>query len=298
MIQNLTVTATGFKNLAASYTYGFEAINVKSIYTRPTADTSHTATTVIIYAEHGSQSPTMYGVSQSIATIMAGFASGSQIEIDAIEAAVALADNGAYVAPTGSHLLDATTTEMVALLALDTKIGANLTPVARPMNNPTVAAGTIEANLALLDAAIGLDTTGNHVIAAANTVNANLVALDSATYALQTVATFNSTSASISAAGSTQGNGTPITTGIAVVDSANGTKAVVLPAVSTTKVITIFNTVAANNLVVFPAVNEYINAAAQNASVKFDHATDVSSVVCTYQSAGKWTMTAIHGTIS
>ena len=36
----------------------------------------------------------------------------------------------------------------------------------------------------------------------------------------------------------------------------------------------------------------------QNASIKFSHATAISSVVCTYQSAGKWTVTAIVGTIS
>jgi hypothetical protein len=298
MIQNLTVTATGFKNLAASYTYGFEDINVKSIYARPPTDTSHTATTVIIYAEHGSQSPTMYGVSQSIATIMAGFASGSQIEIDAIEAAVALAANGAYIAPTGSHLLDATTTEMVALLALDTKIGANLTPVARPTNHPTVAAETIEANLALLDAAIGIDTTSNHIIAAANSVTVNQSLIDAAVYALQTALAFNGTSASITALGANQGGAALLTAGIDVVSGANGALGVILPAVAVGTIIKIFNIVAANNLLVYPATGEYVNAVAQNGSLKFSHATLVSSVICTYASAGHWTVTAITGTIS
>lgn len=128
MTQNLTVTATGFKDLAASYTYGFEASHVQSIYTRPTADTAHTATTVIIYNAHDDSAPTMYGVSQSITAIMAGFATASQAEIDAIETAVALSSAGAYVAPTGTSFLDATTTDMAALVALDLALGTTASP--------------------------------------------------------------------------------------------------------------------------------------------------------------------------
>jgi len=49
-----------------------------------------------------------------------------------------------------------------AITKLDTKIGANLTPVSRT-NHPTLAANTIHANLSALDSAIGADSdiTGN-----------------------------------------------------------------------------------------------------------------------------------------
>ena len=182
---------------------------------------------------------------------------------------------------------------------LDGAIGADNVPAVR-INSPTVANTTLNAKVQALDTAIGTDAqiVSFSNIAKANSINSNLSVLDLAVYFLQQTATFNSTSASINAAGANQGNGTPVATGIAVVALADGTTCVVLPAVSTTKVITLFNIVANQDLVVFPAVGEYVNAAAQNASLKFKHATLTSSVVCTYQSAGKWTVTAIVGTIS
>ena len=169
---------------------------------------------------------------------------------------------------------------------------ADLTPVVRT-NNPAVAADSIYSNIDHLDAAIGVTPTSVNIIAGANSVNVNLSAIDSAVYALQTAA-----SGTVAATGSGQGDGPIGSLSVAVVSAANGTKAITLPAVSQYKSVMIYNITAAQNLIVFPATGEYINAAAQNASVKFDHATDVSYVLCTYASAAHWTMTAIHGTIS
>ena len=136
------------------------------------------------------------------------------------------------------------------------------------------------------------------IIDVVNTSGSDLTTTQADILALQTVATFNSTSAAINGAGNSQGTATAVATGIVVVALADGTVGVILPTVSTTKVITLFNIVANQDLLIYPATGEYLNAAAQNASIKFKHATDTSSVVCTYQSAGKWTVTAIHGTIS
>ena len=115
---------------------------------------------------------------------------------------------------------------------------------------------------------------------------------------LQSAYDFNATSLSINAAGAAQGSATLITTGIAVVGAANGALGVRLPLVEVGHVVYIYNITAAQDLKVYPSSGQYINAAAQNASVKFSHATDVSVVVCTRSAAANWKMVAIHGTIS
>jgi hypothetical protein len=167
-------------------------------------------------------------------------------------------------------------------------VGAALTPVVRT-NNPTIAANSVNVNLTALDTAIGVTPTSTNIISASSTVNANLSTIDTSINTMVSV---------IAASGSVQGN-SPITMfGTVVATSANGTVVVTLPAVSATKYILLYNSVAGQNLLVFPATGEYINAAAQNASVKFDHATLVSCVLCTYASAAHWTMTAIQATIS
>ena len=176
--------------------------------------------------------------------------------------------------------------------ALDAAIGATVVPVVRAYH-PTIGAFYVNGNISALDAAIGVTPTSVNIIAVTNSVNVNLSAIDSAVYALQTAA-----SGTVAATGSGQGDGPIGSLSVAVVSAANGTKAITLPAVSQYKSVMIYNITAAQNLIVFPATGEYINAAAQNASVKFDHATDVSYVLCTYASAAHWTMTAIHGTIS
>ena len=188
----------------------------------------------------------------------------------------------------------ANTTLNAKVQALDNAIGGNLTPVVRT-NNPTVSNTTAVAKIAALDAAIGVTPTSVTTIAAADSVNVNLSALDLAFY---NHTTFGSLSASINGAGANQGAATAIASGIVVVGSADGAVGVILPAVAVGKTVTIYNVTAAQDLKVYPATGEYINAAAQNASVKFSHATDVSSVVCTRASAAHWTMTAIHATIS
>jgi hypothetical protein len=178
------------------------------------------------------------------------------------------------------------------ITAVDTAIGVDNTPIVRT-NNPTVANTSINAKVNALDAAIGVDPTSVHIVAVANAVNTNLSALDAAVYAIQ-----QNASGTIASAGTTQGDGPIGTLGVVVVTGADGTKVVTLPAVATTKYVVLYNIVANTDLKVFPATGEYINAAAQNASVKFKHATDVSYVLCTYASAAHWTMTALHATIS
>ena len=182
---------------------------------------------------------------------------------------------------------------------LDAAIGADNTPVSRT-NNPTVANTTLNAKVQALDNAIGTDAAmvSQNYISSSFSINYNLSQLDSNLGTLAVASVFNALSASINGAGTSQGTGTAIASGIAVVGAADGTVGVVLPAVAVGESVTIFNILAAQNLKVYPATGEYINAAAQNASVKFSHATDVSSVVCTRASAAHWTMTAIHATIS
>ena len=138
----------------------------------------------------------------------------------------------------------------------------------------------------------------NKVVTDVTAIKAELVTDAAAILALQTASTFNSTSASIVAAGANQGNATAITTGVAVVGAADDNKGVVLPAVGTTKVVTIFNTVGGKILKIYPASGEYVNAALVNVPATITHATLTSSVVCTYASAGHWTVTAIFGTLA
>jgi hypothetical protein len=174
------------------------------------------------------------------------------------------------------------------LTAVDTAIGVDNTPVVRT-NNPTVANTAINVKVQALDAAIGVTPTSTNVIAAANSVNVNLSALDTSV---------NNSITTVAAAGSAQNDGPIGIYGVVVVTAANATKAVTLPVVSATKYVLIYNATANQDLVVFPATGQYINAAAQDASVKFKHATLVSCVLCTYASAAHWTMTAIQATIS
>lgn len=168
MVVNLTVQSIDGKDVSASYTMGFASENVKSTFTN--VDSGYTATSIVVY---GDTQETLhnYGVSQSLVTIQVGLISTSQAEIDAIETAVALAAGGSYVAPSGTALLGATTSDMGALIALDTKIGVNSTPVIRT-NNPIIGANAINANIDAVDAAIGADaelsvvtrTTGQLVV--------------------------------------------------------------------------------------------------------------------------------------
>lgn len=184
MVVTLTVQSKNYKDAATSYSMGFEGSKIVNYFTKPTADTGYTATSVVVYnTEDGVQD--VFGVSQSIATIANAVAAPSQLEIDNIETAVGLAVDGTYSAPVGSNFLDATTTTIGAAVALDTKLGANATPVVRT-NNPIVGASTTHANIDKLDAAIGADadltvltrTKGQVVLD--STVMAKVDALDAA----------------------------------------------------------------------------------------------------------------------
>jgi hypothetical protein len=180
--------------------------------------------------------------------------------------------------------------------ALDAAIGADHTPVTRTVGQ-TAVANSVNANIDALDAVIGFDTqfTSANVGTKNNSIYQNMDAFDVFLGNYQ----FNGSSASINAAGTIITDATDITTGVAVVALANGAKGVQLPAVASGKVVYIYNTVAAQDLKIWPSgVTEALNAAADAASIKFSHATDTSVVVCTYQAANKWTVTAIHGTIS
>jgi hypothetical protein len=116
MVLNLTVQSKDGFNVDASYSLGFASENIKSTFIN--RDTGYTATSIVVYEETPGNIHN-YGVSQSLATIMAGLVSAPQAEIDAIETSEALSSGGAYVPPTGTNYLDATTTGMAALVALD-----------------------------------------------------------------------------------------------------------------------------------------------------------------------------------
>ena len=180
--------------------------------------------------------------------------------------------------------------------ALDKAIGVTPTPQVRT-SGTVVAANSVNLNINALDSAIGLDAsmTSQAYINTGMSIYMNLSALD---LALSNAISFNMLSASINGAGTNQAPATAIASGIAVVGAADGTVGVVLPAVAVGKSVTIYNILAAQNLKLYPAAGEYINAGAINVGVKFSHATDVSSVICTRASALHWTVTAIHGTIS
>ena len=217
------------------------------------------------------------------------------IAINSVNANVSALDNaiGADNTPVSrtNNPTVANTTLQAKVQALDNAIGADLVPIVRT-NNPTVSNTTAVAKIAALDAAIGVTPTSVNIIAAANSVNVNLSALDLALY---NATSFNMLSASINGAGTNQGTGTVIATGIAVVGLADDTVGVVLPALAVGKSVTIYNITAAKNLKVYANGAETINGASTK---KFTHATDVSEVICTRASSTDWLMTAIHGTIS
>jgi hypothetical protein len=74
--------------------------------------------------------------------------------------------------------------------------------------------------------------------------------------------------AAINAAGSTQANATAITSAVALVDAADGTKGVRLPASAAGKVVFVINKVAATHaLKVYPATGGKIDGGSANASV-------------------------------
>ena len=97
-------------------------------------------------------------------------------------------------------------------------------------------------------------TTGGIVSATGNVTGANIV---SSAYAISSVAT------GISAAGTVQANATALTKGINVVSTVTAGQGVVLPTAIAGMRITVLNT-SANTLLVYPAVNGIINAAAAN----------------------------------
>jgi hypothetical protein len=105
----------------------------------------------------------------------------STANIDVLDAAIG-ADNTPVTRTNNPTVVNTTLLEKVQ--ALDNAIGGNLTPVVRT-NNPTVSNTTAIQKIAALDAAIGVDTSPcgartAGAITAAGTVNANIDALDAA----------------------------------------------------------------------------------------------------------------------
>lgn len=183
--------------------------------------------------------------------------------------------------------------------ALDAAIGANLTPVVRT-NNPLVSDTSVNAKLSKLDTAIGADIQSTNYLVVDTTVNEKLAMLDTVLGMFST----NLTSGELVALGANQGNAAPVVVGMNVVTAVDGTKGIVLPAAAVGKVITIFNTdvTAANTLKlkIYPQTGEYINSALVNVAVNLNYpgGAVISHAICTYQAAGKWTVTAIVGAIS
>ncbi len=79
-----------------------------------------------------------------------------QTEIDNIEAGVGLAANGTYVQPTTTNYLNATTTVMGALTALDTQAKTNADAITS--TNTTVS--TLQTEVNAIEAGAGLNTDG------------------------------------------------------------------------------------------------------------------------------------------
>lgn len=72
--------------------------------------------------------------------------------------------------------------------------------------------------------------------------------------------------ATVAAAGTSQGTGTPITTSLNIVTGASGTNAVVLPSCQVGDSVLIYSSAATNALLVFPDSGSSINALSANAS--------------------------------
>lgn len=84
--------------------------------------------------------------------------------------------------------------------------------------------------------------------------------------------------AQIAATGSAQGDGATLSEGINVVTSADGTKAVVLPAAAAGQVVIAINTIGAD-LPMFPASGDKINGGSADASITVGSSTS-AIVVC------------------
>jgi len=99
-----------------------------------------------------------------------------QAELDATQAAMGAMMNasGNYVAHTGKNYINGNADVASDLIDLDAAIGANVSD-----GNYILAANTVQANIAVLDAELGSDADGNYT-AASNTRAANLAALDTA----------------------------------------------------------------------------------------------------------------------
>ena len=71
----------------------------------------------------------------------------------------------------------------------------------------------------------------------------------------------------IAAAGSAQGNATAISAVVTYVTASNGAKGVILPAVSAGAVLEVYNTVASQGLLIYPASGDDINDGTSNAAI-------------------------------
>ena len=131
--------------------------------------------------------------------------SGVQSELDATQTAVGYVNaNGTYASWTGSNYMDSATTGKLAITALDTAIGANLSD-----GNYVLAASKVQGNLTALDTAIGANLSNGNYVLAANKVQANLTALDTAIGANLSNGTY------VLAASKVQANLTLLDTGLA-----------------------------------------------------------------------------------
>lgn len=97
-------------------------------------------------------------------------------KISALDTAIGV-DNTAVARTNNPTVVN--TSLNIKIQALDNAIGADLVPVVRT-NNPLVSDTTVVAKLSVLDNAIGTTPTSLYRIAAANTVNANITLLDAA----------------------------------------------------------------------------------------------------------------------
>lgn len=129
---------------------------------------------------------------------------------------------------------------------------------------------------------------GTATEAAANPSSTGRVRLDGASHQLGSVGGSIIPSATVAAAGNSQGTGAAIATGFTLVTAADATKGVVLPAAAAGKVCIVKNADAANAVLkVYPATDDAINAIAANSALSM--AAKTSAVFVAYDATTWYT---------